>query len=59
MHLRNKDKGIIWIQKGIWDLRGIRQRLEGGRCSLCEGEGNTEHRFKNEKADRMIYTVNV
>jgi hypothetical protein len=45
------------MKKGMWDLRGTRQGFEGGRCSLCVGEGNIEHRFRNEKVDRMIYTA--
>jgi len=44
-------------EKRKWDLRGTRHGFEGRRCSLCVGEGIIEHRFRNEKAERMIYTV--
>jgi hypothetical protein len=44
-------------EKRKWDLRGTRQGREGGRCSLCVGEGIIEHRFRKEKAEKMIYTV--
>jgi hypothetical protein len=44
-------------EKRKWDLRGTRQGFEGGRCSLFVGEGNIEHRFRNEKAEGMIYTA--
>jgi len=40
-----------------WDLRGTRQGLEGGKCPLCVGEGIIEHRFRNEKAEKIIYKI--
>ena len=45
------------MEEKKWDLRGTRQGLEGGRCSLCVGKGIIEHRFRKENADRMVYTV--
>jgi hypothetical protein len=56
---RKEAAGIISLEERIWDLRGTRQGLEGGRCSLCLGGGgqNVEHTFKNEKAKIMIHSM--
>jgi hypothetical protein len=35
--------GTIWLETGIWKLRGIRRRLEEGRYLLCVREKDSEH----------------
>ena len=35
--------GTIWLERGIWRLRGIRRRLEEGRYLLCVIEKDSEH----------------
>jgi hypothetical protein len=40
---RKERMGIIWLNAGIWKLRGIRRRFERGRCPLCLGEEDAKH----------------
>jgi hypothetical protein len=32
--------GMMWLEAGIWTLRGNRRGFERGRCPLCLGEGS-------------------
>jgi hypothetical protein len=50
---RNELAGIISLKEKIWDLRGTRQGLEGGRCSLYLGERmlNTRSERKGKEND--------
>jgi hypothetical protein len=40
---RNDRIGIAWFRAGIWKLREIREGLEIGRCTLCNGEEDAIH----------------
>jgi hypothetical protein len=37
--------GIIWLNEGIWELRGIRTCCERGRWPLCLGDHDAKHIF--------------
>jgi hypothetical protein len=54
---RNELAAIISLKEWIWDLRGTRKGPEGGRCSLCLGGYNVEHKFKNETAKGLIHSM--
>jgi hypothetical protein len=46
---RNEVAGIISLKERIWNYRGTRQGLEGGRCFLCLEGKNVEHTFRKVK----------
>ena len=35
---RKERSGIAWLLAEIWQLKGVRQNVDKGRCPLCLGE---------------------
>jgi hypothetical protein len=54
--LRNEVTGIISLKERTWDLRGTRQGLEGGRCSLCLGERMLNISSETKRQRERVYS---
>jgi hypothetical protein len=40
---RNVRNGLVWMEAGVWKLRGIRSGLERGMCPLCMVNEDVKH----------------
>jgi hypothetical protein len=41
--LRKERSGIVWLLAGVWQLKGVRQNTDKGRCPLCFNEEDAKH----------------
>jgi hypothetical protein len=41
--VQSNRSGVAWLIKGIWKVRGLRCRTEGGTCPLWQGSVNVIH----------------
>jgi hypothetical protein len=40
---RKERRVIAWLVAGVWELRGIKNKIGKGRCTLCLGERNVKN----------------